>query len=202
MSPGTAFREIGKGSNLYPTVGLKKAGEHVRVNFGQTPFVFDIEGMMTVSHHFLSTSALGLEQANDGIFLATSRVCFEFWGLWTVANMVGAQAEKERLQSEISETSTASLAPPMNETELIQALVSHGFNHLGIWRDLTRDRFCNFFSMTATWRQQEPSRRRSTQKSRRSASTPTLQLRVSTLRTMSMQTSVNVRGPTELYRHH
>ncbi|KAK1476961.1 SPRY domain-containing protein [Colletotrichum cuscutae] len=44
---GTAFREIGKGSSLYPTVGLKKSGEHIRVNFGQTPFVFNIEGMMT-----------------------------------------------------------------------------------------------------------------------------------------------------------
>ncbi|KAF6816199.1 ran-binding protein [Colletotrichum sojae] len=84
---GTAFREIGKGSNLYPTVGLKKSGEHVRVNFGQTPFVFDIEGMMT--------------------------------------------EEKQRLQSEISETSTASLAPSMNETELIQALVLQFLQHDG-----------------------------------------------------------------------
>ncbi|KAF4785590.1 SPRY domain-containing protein [Colletotrichum scovillei] len=84
---GTAFREIGKGSSLYPTVGLKKSGEHVRVNFGQTPFVFDIEGMMT--------------------------------------------KEKERIQREISETSTASLAPAMNETELIQALVLQFLQHDG-----------------------------------------------------------------------
>lgn len=41
---GTAFREI-KGK-LYPSVGLKKSGEHIRVNFGQTPFVFDIDGYM------------------------------------------------------------------------------------------------------------------------------------------------------------
>ncbi|OLN85941.1 Ran-binding protein 10 [Colletotrichum chlorophyti] len=84
---GTAFREIGKGSNLYPTVGLKKSGEHIRVNFGQTPFVFDIEGMMT--------------------------------------------KEKERIQKEISETNTASLAPTMNETELIQALVLQFLQHDG-----------------------------------------------------------------------
>ncbi|KAK1654412.1 SPRY domain-containing protein [Colletotrichum phormii] len=84
---GTAFREIGKGSSLYPTVGLKRSGEHVRVNFGQTPFVFDIEGMMT--------------------------------------------KEKERIQREISETSTASLAPAMNETELIQALVLQFLQHDG-----------------------------------------------------------------------
>ncbi|KAI2601727.1 SPRY-domain-containing protein [Hypoxylon sp. NC1633] len=40
----TAFRDI-KG-DLYPTIGMKKAGEHIRVNFGQTKFTFDIDGMM------------------------------------------------------------------------------------------------------------------------------------------------------------
>ncbi|KAG6358743.1 hypothetical protein INS49_012262 [Diaporthe citri] len=35
---GIAFREV-KGK-LYPSVGLKKTGEHVRVNFGQTPFIY------------------------------------------------------------------------------------------------------------------------------------------------------------------
>jgi Ran-binding protein 9/10 len=45
---GTAFREI-KGK-LYPSVGMKKAGEHVRVNFGQSPFIFDIDGMMSASN--------------------------------------------------------------------------------------------------------------------------------------------------------
>lgn len=28
---------------------MKKPGEHIRVNFGQSPFVFDIDGMMTAS---------------------------------------------------------------------------------------------------------------------------------------------------------
>lgn len=31
---------------LYPSVGLKKTGEHVRINFGQTPFVYDIDAYM------------------------------------------------------------------------------------------------------------------------------------------------------------
>ncbi|KAK6217523.1 SPRY domain-containing protein [Colletotrichum tabaci] len=84
---GTAFREVGKACSLYPTVGLKKSGEHVRVNFGQTPFFFDIDGMMT--------------------------------------------QEKQRIQSEISQTSTASLVPAMNETELIQALVLQFLQHDG-----------------------------------------------------------------------
>lgn len=44
---GTAFREV-RGANLYPSISLKKAGEHVRVNFGQSPFVFDIDNMLVV----------------------------------------------------------------------------------------------------------------------------------------------------------
>jgi hypothetical protein len=28
---------------------MKKPGEHIRVNFGHSPFVFDIDGMMTAS---------------------------------------------------------------------------------------------------------------------------------------------------------
>ncbi|CAZ80030.1 unnamed protein product [Tuber melanosporum] len=41
---GTAFRDI-KGK-LYPAVGMKRPGEHVRVNFGQERFVFDIDHYM------------------------------------------------------------------------------------------------------------------------------------------------------------
>jgi len=44
--PGIAFRDVKGQSKLYPTVGLKKSGEHIRVNFGQIPFVYDIDGMM------------------------------------------------------------------------------------------------------------------------------------------------------------
>ncbi|KAK3325598.1 hypothetical protein B0H66DRAFT_129849 [Apodospora peruviana] len=46
---GIAFRDVNfkdvKGK-LYPTVGLKKPGDHVLVNFGQRPFMFDIDGYM------------------------------------------------------------------------------------------------------------------------------------------------------------
>jgi hypothetical protein len=54
----TAFRELtfdppgktgGKG-DFYPSVGLRTPGEHVRVNFGQKPFVFDIGGYIMVCH--------------------------------------------------------------------------------------------------------------------------------------------------------
>lgn len=42
--PGQAFSNI-KGS-LYPSVGMKKQNDHVSVNFGRFPFVFDIDRMM------------------------------------------------------------------------------------------------------------------------------------------------------------
>lgn len=42
---GTAFTNV-KGERLYPSVGMKKPSEHVRVNFGGKPFVFDIDGMV------------------------------------------------------------------------------------------------------------------------------------------------------------
>lgn len=35
--------------DLYPTVGLQTPGEVVEANFGQLPFVFDIEDYMRVS---------------------------------------------------------------------------------------------------------------------------------------------------------
>ncbi|XP_026473235.1 ran-binding protein 9 isoform X3 [Ctenocephalides felis] len=41
---GIAFRDLPP--NLYPTVGLQTPGEVVDANFGQSPFVFDIEDML------------------------------------------------------------------------------------------------------------------------------------------------------------
>ncbi|RGP81689.1 hypothetical protein FLONG3_176 [Fusarium longipes] len=42
---GTAFNDVGRGK-LYPTISLKKPGECIRTNFGQTPFVYNIDDMM------------------------------------------------------------------------------------------------------------------------------------------------------------
>lgn len=42
---GIAFSGI-KADRLYPSVGIKKQGEHLRINFGRSPFVFDIDRMM------------------------------------------------------------------------------------------------------------------------------------------------------------
>ncbi|KAJ7456433.1 concanavalin A-like lectin/glucanase domain-containing protein [Mycena latifolia] len=40
---GSAFKDIGKTCDLYPSIGLRHSGEAVRVNFGQDAFKFDIE---------------------------------------------------------------------------------------------------------------------------------------------------------------
>ncbi|KAM4057614.1 SPRY domain-containing protein [Hirsutella rhossiliensis] len=42
---GVAFHDVAR-SKLYPSVSLKKPGEHVLVNFGQLPFVYNIDDMM------------------------------------------------------------------------------------------------------------------------------------------------------------
>ncbi|KAI2065861.1 hypothetical protein LOZ37_006197 [Ophidiomyces ophidiicola] len=44
---GNAFRDL-KALKVFPSIGMKKyPGCHVKANFGQNPFVFDIDGMMT-----------------------------------------------------------------------------------------------------------------------------------------------------------
>ena len=45
-SSGTAFRDLKLNMPYYPTVGMKKPGETIRVNFGQEPFAFDIDKMV------------------------------------------------------------------------------------------------------------------------------------------------------------
>lgn len=48
ISPGTAFRDL-KDVNVYPCIGMKRPQAQMTVNFGQRPFVFDIDEMMRVS---------------------------------------------------------------------------------------------------------------------------------------------------------
>jgi hypothetical protein len=43
---GIAFRDLKPNMPYYPTVGMKKPGETVWVNFGQEPFAFDIDKMV------------------------------------------------------------------------------------------------------------------------------------------------------------
>ncbi|KAI9719237.1 MAG: hypothetical protein M1812_003567 [Candelaria pacifica] len=66
---GIAFKEL-KSIDLYPSVGMKKPGEHLKVNFGQTPFVFDIDGMMArekmiIQQEINATSTASLQPPLD-----------------------------------------------------------------------------------------------------------------------------------------
>ena len=45
---GIAFRDISSDA-LFPSIGMKKSGEHIKTNFGQFPFVFDIDRFVAVS---------------------------------------------------------------------------------------------------------------------------------------------------------
>ncbi|KNG48813.1 ran-binding protein [Stemphylium lycopersici] len=69
---GTAFRDLKPNMPYYPTVGMKKPGETVRVNFGQEPFAFDIDKMVEdekatiqadIAQTKMETSAAGGEDA-------------------------------------------------------------------------------------------------------------------------------------------
>ncbi|KAI9643906.1 hypothetical protein NHQ30_007257 [Ciborinia camelliae] len=63
---GTAFRDINGKRDLFPSVGMKKPGEHIRVNFGQSPFVFDIDGMILVSETISPFPCLTLSTPKEG----------------------------------------------------------------------------------------------------------------------------------------
>ena len=43
-----AFKDL-RDIKLFPSIGMKRPHAHLSVNFGQKPFVFNIDGMMSVS---------------------------------------------------------------------------------------------------------------------------------------------------------
>jgi hypothetical protein len=55
------FTNVNRGK-LYPAISLRKAGEHVRANFGQTPFVYDINKHMRVR---IDIRVHGIKQGTD-----------------------------------------------------------------------------------------------------------------------------------------
>ena len=70
---------------------------HVRANFGQQPFMYDIDGLVKVR-------------------------CFESQGVNVL--LISLQKERQALLKEISETSTAQLQPPLDEAALLQEMVA------------------------------------------------------------------------------
>ncbi|KAJ2810266.1 hypothetical protein H4S07_002765 [Coemansia furcata] len=47
---GFAFDKIDTTKDLFPCVGMRTLGEHVKANFGRKPFVFDISHYVSVAH--------------------------------------------------------------------------------------------------------------------------------------------------------
>lgn len=61
--PGNAFKEL-RNLKVYPSVGVKKNPPvHISANFGQQPFMFDIDGMVKVG--FRSKLSFGPLGANS-----------------------------------------------------------------------------------------------------------------------------------------
>ena len=48
MEKGNAFIDL-KIIRIFPSIGMKRPGAQIAVNFGQEPFMYDINGMMMVS---------------------------------------------------------------------------------------------------------------------------------------------------------
>ena len=84
---GVAFREL-KDLRAFPAIGLKKhAGTIVTVNFGQLPFVYDIDKYV--------------------------------------------KDQETAVEAQISTASVVHLRPPLDESNLLQALVAHYLSHDG-----------------------------------------------------------------------
>lgn len=111
----TAFRDI-KSTKLYPAVGMKRPGEHIRVNFGQEGFVFDIDGYMNVGF--------------QGHILIISYQEVRYFIDW-ILTFINNQDEKAEVYNEINSHPTVGLCPVMDEAALIQALVAQYLAHDG-----------------------------------------------------------------------
>ncbi|CAO1605534.1 hypothetical protein XANCAGTX0491_009050 [Xanthoria calcicola] len=57
---GNAFRDL-KDINVYPSVGMKRPHAQVTVNFGQRPFVFDIDDMMKREREVISEAIISTD---------------------------------------------------------------------------------------------------------------------------------------------
>jgi hypothetical protein len=88
---------------LYPSVGMKKNNEHLRVNFGSAPFVFDIDSLMEVSFSL----HLDHNQADQ------------------------MQNQRNRVKADINKTSADTLESARDETMLVQELVAQYLAHDG-----------------------------------------------------------------------
>ncbi|KAI8141164.1 concanavalin A-like lectin/glucanase domain-containing protein [Fennellomyces sp. T-0311] len=62
---GVAFKSLKTSMSLYPCVGLRTVGEHVTVNFGQDPFVFDIVHYVEEQKHQVYNQASVTQEGEE-----------------------------------------------------------------------------------------------------------------------------------------
>ncbi|KAH8020000.1 hypothetical protein HPB51_023875 [Rhipicephalus microplus] len=100
---GVAFTDLPP--NLYPTVGLQTPGEVVDANFGQSPFVFDIEDMMKSS-----LGCTGQHTAVEGINRSwrsrTLSATSARW-MWSAAPVFRGRSPYQRCQQDHSPSTRA-----------------------------------------------------------------------------------------------
>lgn len=83
---------------------MKRPHAHLTVNFGQKPFVFDIDGMMSVSIQFCKSSRFPPDMR---------------------------QREKQHIHNEIDKTNVSTLHPTLGKEDLCRALVAQYLSHDG-----------------------------------------------------------------------
>lgn len=121
---GVAFKDVNT-EKLYPAIGLKKLGEHVRVNFGQEPFAYDIDGFVQVR----IGSSLRAKQAQTDASLSVSWDPFPHEPMLITDDW---QAARKDLQRRVDDVDASTLHPTgVSESQLMQELVSQYLAHEG-----------------------------------------------------------------------
>ncbi|KIW11659.1 hypothetical protein PV08_10961 [Exophiala spinifera] len=123
---GVCFKELKKDLRLFPTVGMKKhTGALVAVNFGQRPFVFDIDDKMEserdkVAKDIDNAKPLSLTERRNETTLVQDLV-MQFLSHDGYVETARAFAEEVQRQREsLSNTvSTPPAAPPVDDTEAL-----------------------------------------------------------------------------------
>lgn len=100
---GAAFRDL-RDVKLYPSVGMKRPHAHLSVNFGQRPFMFNIDNMVLVR-------MLRCEYPGTSAYLK--------------------QHERQVIREEINAADISNLHPTLKKDDLCKALVAQYLSHDG-----------------------------------------------------------------------
>ncbi|KAK1829062.1 SPRY domain-containing protein [Podospora conica] len=143
---GVAFRNLDLRESkvaLYPTVGLKRPGDHVMANFGQVPFQFDIDGYVKVSTLIIpevhpSRCFCGSPTPESHFSHAPTNMLFDLRTPVLLSSLheflrlrILRKKQKKMITENIKQADTSKLAPGLSETKMIQFLVLQFLQHDG-----------------------------------------------------------------------